>query len=62
MNSPYQIPVDQDVIWVHFVDIELVEEGLLGVGQGVSHDLVVGLLKGRAHRGEGTRLGTAVSK
>ena len=50
------------MVRVHFVGVELVEEGLLRVGQGVSHYLIVGLLEGGVHGGEGAGLGTAVSK
>ena len=49
------------MVRVHFVGVELVEEGLLGVGQGVSHNLVVGLLEGGVDGGEGAGLGTAAS-
>ena len=50
----HQVSVDKDMIRVHFVDVELVEDGLLLVGQGVGPEL--GLVQGR----EWARLGTAV--
>ena len=37
----YQIPVDEDVIRVHFVGVQLVEEGLVRIGQGVRYNLKV---------------------
>ena len=36
-SNSHQISIDENMIRVHFVGVELVEEGLVDVGQGVGH-------------------------